>query len=61
MSYGAWHKWYAWYPVNTEQHGWRWLKYVARAKHYPAVGLPFAPAPYWCYRPLPTDTKDINT
>lgn len=59
MSYGPWHVWFAWYPVNTEQHGWRWLKYVQRAKHYPA-DVPCAPDPSWRYRPLPTDTIEVD-
>ena len=35
MTYGPWHRWFAWYPVRTRQHGWRWLRTVERALHYP--------------------------
>ena len=31
MTIGPWHRWFAWRPVLTEQHGWRWLRVVALA------------------------------
>ena len=52
MTYGPWHRWFAWYPVRTRQHGWRWLRAVERALHYPP-DIPCAPDPYWVYRPTP--------
>ena len=45
-TYGPWQRWFAWYPVRTEQHGWRWLRTVERALHYPP-DIPFAPDPFW--------------
>lgn len=56
---GPWHRWFAWRPVKTEQHGWRWLRTVERALSYPPIGVPFAPDPWWTYRPTPSNRKDI--
>ncbi|WP_284770944.1 hypothetical protein [Corynebacterium rhinophilum] len=52
MSTGPWQRWFAWHPVQTEQHGWRWLRTVERALHYPP-DIPCAPNSYWVYRPNP--------
>lgn len=30
--YGPWHDWFAWYPVNTDDYGWRWLQTLHRRK-----------------------------
>lgn len=57
MTTGPWHTWFAWYPVETMQHGWKWLCTVERAKHYPNPLTPFAPDPYWVYRPRTTKEK----
>lgn len=29
-TYGPWHRWFAWHPVRTNWHGWRWLTTVER-------------------------------
>lgn len=58
-SYGPWHYWFAWYPVRTEQHGWRWLRTVERAMHYPP-DIPCAPSPFWCYRPTPDNRHETE-
>ena len=29
-NYGPWHDWFAWHPVRTLWHGWRWLCTVER-------------------------------
>ena len=55
---GPWHLWFAWRPVKTRQHGWRWLRYVQRAKHYPPLLVPGAPAPYWVYQPTTDDRRE---
>lgn len=47
---GPWHRWFAWYPVITMQHGRRWLRTVERALYYPP-DIRCAPDPYWVYRP----------
>ena len=60
MSYGPWERWFAWHPVRTQQHGWRWLRTVERAPHHPVPLYPCAPDPHWVYRPLPTDTKELD-
>lgn len=28
--YGPWHEWFAWRPVKTDWHGWKWLKTLER-------------------------------
>ena len=56
---GPWHRWFAWYPVRTEEHGWRWLRTVERAKFYPP-DVPFAPSPCWIYRPTPGNRHDVT-
>lgn len=60
MSIGPWHRWFAWHPVETEQHGWRWLCTVERQK---ITGPTFSPydKPYmWKYRPTPGNTHNIE-
>lgn len=57
MTTGPWHAWFAWYPVETMQHGWKWLQTVEREKRYPDPLIPFAPEPYWVYRPRTTKEK----
>ena len=48
--YGRWHRWFAWYPVRTDE-GWCWLRYVGRQ----FVVKPWLPHPlnmgFWEYRP----------
>jgi hypothetical protein len=35
-SYSDWVKWYAWYPVQTEQDEWIWFKHVyTRTLYFP--------------------------
>lgn len=29
-TYGPWHPWFAWRPVRTDWHGWRWLAPLKR-------------------------------
>lgn len=55
-TYGPWHRWFAWFPVRTLQHGWRWLRQVERRQVDPApVPIytrrtePFS----WYHRPEP--------
>lgn len=60
MSIGPWHRWFAWHPVETEQHGWRWLCTVERQK---ITGPTFLPtdSPYlWKYRPTPGNRKETE-
>jgi hypothetical protein len=26
----TWRRWFAWLPVETNEHGWRWLEWVER-------------------------------
>ena len=57
-TYGPWHRWFAWHPVRTEQHGWRWLRTVERRRHYPAATLPplIGAQPGWEYKPTTNQT-----
>lgn len=50
-TYGPWHFWFAWYPVNTDAHGWRWLRTVERQKWW---GGPWTG---WDYRPTVDNRK----
>lgn len=56
---GPWHRWFAWRPVRTEEHGWRWLRIVERAKFYPP-DAPGAPSPWWIFRPTPGNRHDVT-
>lgn len=58
---GPWQRWFAWYPVRTQQHGWRWLRTVERALHYPDPLIPYAPDPFWEYRPTPDNRHETET
>ena len=48
---GSWRRWFAWYPVKTQKHGWRWLCTVERAMYAPTYA-PYALSPFWVYRPV---------
>lgn len=43
-TYGPWHNWFAWHPVRTRQHGWRWLQPLERRQAHSLRN-------YWQYRP----------
>lgn len=60
MSTGPWERWFAWHPVRTQQHGWRWLRTVERAPHHPGPLYPCAPDPYWVYRPTPNNRHETE-
>lgn len=47
---GPWHRWFAWRPVNTVTHGWRWLRYVERQRVQSKVSLPGPLVSFWDYR-----------
>ena len=46
---GPWHKWFAWHPVKTDWHGWRWLTTIER-RYWRGGGTSG-----WDYRPPPGD------
>ena len=48
FHYGAKHDWFAWHPVKTQQHGWKWLTKLTRYKCH--VDVPGSPT-FWCYEP----------
>lgn len=51
MSTGPWHHWFAWHPVRTEQHGWRWLRTVERRQIGGPTLTPYEEPSLWQYRP----------
>ena len=48
-NYGPWHRWFAWRPVKTDWHGWRWLTTVER-RYW--IGQHPATPTGWDYRPV---------
>ena len=55
-----WHSWFARKPVKTEQHGWRWMRTVERAKRHLTTVAPFAPSYRWLYRPIAYDRHEAG-
>ena len=51
MSYGPWQRWFAWYPVRTWRHGWRWLRTVERRQLTIPTFSPYGNPHLWVYRP----------
>ena len=51
---GPWQRWFAWHPVRTRQHGWRWLRTVERRQITGPTFTPYEKPYLWEYRP----TKD---
>ena len=50
-KYGPEHRWFAWRPVETDLHGWRWLRFVWRRKCF--LDIPGAPVGgFWTYWPV---------
>lgn len=45
-TFGPWHEWFAWFPVDTKWHGWKWLTKVERRRYRGRFGV------YWDYRKL---------
>ena len=48
---GPWHDWFAWYPVDTVTHGWKWLRTVQRQRIQSKWSLPGPVDQCWDYRP----------
>lgn len=48
---GPWHLWFAWFPVDTVTHGWRWLRPVERRLVQSEGSMPMGD-------PLPSGTFD---
>lgn len=53
--YGPWHLWFAWHPVRTDQHGWRWLRTVERQQWIGGRSWRG-----WDYRPTPNNRKEAE-
>lgn len=55
--YGHEHRWFAWLPVNTSDHGWQWLRPLYRRMCHVDV----QPYPsFWTYNRHP-QTQGDNT
>ena len=56
--YGPWHEWFAWHPVRTDWHGWRWLTYVERRFWR---GWHHGQTPTgWDYRPIKGESSMVD-
>lgn len=44
-----WHIWFAWHPVRTRSHGWKWLTYVYRRQLWTPQIPGHGPDPFWQY------------
>lgn len=49
---GPWHRWFAWRPVNTVTHGWKWWRRVERRRVQSGLHLPGLIDQCWQYRIL---------
>jgi hypothetical protein len=45
-----WHRWFAWWPVDTFDRGWRWLCVVERRRIQKHWHLDGPDARWWQYR-----------
>lgn len=59
-SYGPWQRWFAWYPVRTEQHGWRWLRTVERRQLTGPTFSPYDSPHLWVYSPTPNNRHETE-
>lgn len=48
---GPWHDWFAWYPVDTVTHGWKWMVTLERRRIQTQLHLPVPVSRCWEYRP----------
>ena len=55
--HGPWHRWFAWHPVNTTLHGWRWMRFVLRRRAWKPLHLPGPFIRWWDYT-LPEGLAD---
>lgn len=44
-----WHAWFAWHPVRTRSHGWKWMRTVYRRQRWTPQIPGHGPDPYWEY------------
>ena len=47
---GPWHRYFAWYPVDTFDRGWKWLRAVERRRIQRHVYLDGGADRWWQYR-----------
>lgn len=48
MTDTPWHEWFAWHPVRTNHHGWKWLRTVYRRQRWTPI-YAFGVQRYWEY------------
>ena len=58
---GPWQRWFAWRPVRTRQHGWRWLRTVERRQITGPTLTPYDSQHLWEYRPTPDNRHETET
>lgn len=46
----AWHRWFAWRPIDTFDQGWKWLCFVERRRIQKHSHLDGGPCQWWQYR-----------
>jgi hypothetical protein len=52
-EYGPPHRWFAWRPVDTHDHGWKWLRQVWRQRRWVNIDAAgHGPVRYWSYTVL---------
>lgn len=45
-----WHRWFAWLPVDTYDHGWKWLRFIYRRRIQKHWYLDGPDCRWWQYR-----------
>ena len=58
---GPWRRWFAWWPVQTFDGVWRWLKPVVRRRIQKHDHLPYGGTEEWWQYALPGDVVPIPT
>lgn len=58
---GPWQRWFAWRPIRTRQHGWRWLRNVERRQLTGPTLTPYEKPYLWEYRPTPDNRHEKET
>ena len=61
MSTGPWQRWFAWHPIRTRKHGWRWLRTVERRQITGPTFTPYEKPHLWEYRPTKDNRHETET
>jgi hypothetical protein len=57
---GPWHRWFAWFPVETFDGGWKWLTFIERRRIHKKASLDGPPHRWWQYRRFPAPALASN-